>query len=95
MRPIKRSEETLEQEKIREFDELLKRQQIDFTWEQQALRGLFGGGIGTFWGLEDSGTGVKLNHDLNPNIDGQMDGTINLFGGRRGDFRPTSRLFFR
>lgn len=65
---------------------------VDFSWEQEALRGIFGHGS-KIWALEDSGTQVQLNRTL---YSGETE-TGALFGMSKAqnhdDKKPKNPLF--
>lgn len=71
------------------------RKPIDPTFEQLAMKQIMGGGsMGSIWGANDA---VRINHDLNPRMRGDL-GTSQVFGLNQpqsfqgGD--PETRSFF-
>lgn len=85
---------------IQEFGRQARPREEIFSREQETLRSMFGGGEGTFWGLEDSTTGVQINHDLNPRRGITADyGTADIFFGGNpsnqiNDFDGETRRMF-
>lgn len=64
---------------------IAQRQSVDFSFEEQALRSMFGHGE-HFWAIPDSETGVRINHTLNPSKVDDTDETSSLFGfGGQGE----------
>ena len=65
--------------------EAIRQGHADFSREQEMLSGMFMGGDGTFWGLDDSSTGVQINHDLNPSRRDSTNKTGSIFGMGNGE----------